>query len=102
MFMGNLSGLFFMLGGGLGCCACCGGVIGRVLSCVLGVRSLLSDVYFVLSVRVYRCLLHGLGQFWLQLGWQNSCSAMCSAFFLVLLGFYSKFGSLLVTLGVFR
>lgn len=59
--------LFFMLEGILGCCICCGGGC-KGLSSILGVSSLLFDMYFVLSVRICGCLLHGLGQFWLQLG----------------------------------
>ena len=81
MCMGNLSGLFFMWGNGLGCWGCCGSRGCKGFSCILGVSSLLSDIYFVLNVRACRCLLHGFGQFWLQLWWQKSCSAICSAFF---------------------
>jgi hypothetical protein len=75
--MGNLSGLFFILGGGFGCCGVGGG---KGFSCIMGVSSLLSDMYFVFSVRARGCLLQGFGQFWLQLCWQKSCSAICSAF----------------------
>ena len=79
--MGNLSGLFFMAGGGLVCWGCCSGGGCNRFSGIMGVRFLLSDMYFALSVRICGCLLHGIGQFWLQLWWQKSCSAMCSACF---------------------
>ena len=61
--MGNLSGLFFMLGGRLVCWGCCSGGGCRGFSGILGVSSLLSDMYFVLSVRACGCVLHGFGQF---------------------------------------
>ena len=50
-------------------------------SVILGVSSLLTDMYRALSVRACGCVLHVFGQFWLQLWWQNNCSAICSAFF---------------------
>ena len=78
--MGNFSGLFFMLGGGLGCSGCGGNGRRKGSSDILGVSSLLSDMYFVLSVRACGYLLQGVGQFWLQLWWQKNCSAICSAF----------------------
>ena len=61
--MGNLSGLFFMLGGGLGCSGCCGSSGYRVSSGILGVSSLFSVMYRVLRVRACGCLLHVFGQF---------------------------------------
>ena len=61
--MGNLSGLFFMLGGGLGCWGCCGSGGCKGFSGILGVSSLLSDMYVALSVRACGYLLHGFGQF---------------------------------------
>ena len=65
--MGNLIGLFFILEGGLGCWGCCGSGGCKEFSGVLGVSSLLSDIYFVLSVRACGCLLQGFEQLWLQL-----------------------------------
>ena len=44
--MGNLIGLFFMLGGGFGCWSCFGGGGYKELSGILGSNSLLSDIYF--------------------------------------------------------
>ena len=63
--MENFSGLFFILGGGLGCTSCVGGGS----SGTLGVSSLFTDMYCGLSVRACGCLLHEVGQFWLQLWW---------------------------------
>ena len=65
--MENFSGLFFMLDGELVCWGCCrgGGCIG--FSVILGISSLLSDMYLALSVRACGCVLHIFGQFWLQL-----------------------------------
>lgn len=65
--MGNLIGLFFILGGGLGFWGCCG--IGRCEGFVgiRGVSYVLFDIYLVLSVRACGCLLHMFMQFWLQL-----------------------------------
>ena len=63
--IGNFSGLFFMWGGGLGCSGCGGGGF----SGILGVSSLFTDMYCGLSVRACGCLLHEVGQFWLQLWW---------------------------------
>ena len=81
MWMENLRGLFFMLGGGLGCWGGCGSSRYNEFSCVLGVSSLFSDIYLAFSVRTYGCLVHGLVQFWLQLCWQKNCSAIRSAVF---------------------
>jgi hypothetical protein len=77
--MGNRSGLFFILGGGFGCWGCCGVGGGKGISGIMGVSSLLSDMYLIFSVRACGCLLQGFGQFWLQLWWQKSCSAIFSA-----------------------
>ena len=46
LYMGNLIGLFFMLGGGFGCWSCFGGGGYKELSGILGSNSLLSDIYF--------------------------------------------------------
>ena len=44
-------------------------------------------------------MLHVLGQFWLQLGRQNNCSVIYSAFFFpILLEFYNRLESHLLTL----
>lgn len=56
MCIGNLSGLFFYVGSGLGCCSCCGNGGCKGFSAIMGVSSLLSDMYFVLSVRACGCL----------------------------------------------
>ena len=74
--------VIFYVGGGLRYCICCGGGGCRGLSGILGVSILLFDMYFALSVLLCGCLLHGLGQFWLQRGWQNNFSTMCNVFFL--------------------
>ncbi len=66
--MGNPSGLFLMLGGGFGCCICCGNGGCRGFSGIMGVNSRLSEMYLALSVRICGCLLHGIEQSWLQLG----------------------------------
>ena len=79
--IGNLSGFFIILGGGLGWWGCCGNGGCRGFSCILGVNSLFTDMYCALSVRACGCLLHGFVQCWLQLWWQKSFSAICSAFF---------------------
>ena len=76
-------GYFFMLGGGLGCC---GSGRCNVFSCMLGVSSLFSYMYVGFSVRTCGCLLHGFGQFWVQLCWQKSCSAIHRAVFLSFVG----------------
>ena len=81
LWMGNLSGLFFMLGGGLDCRGCCGVVRCVGFSYTLGVSSLFSDIYLVLSVRVCGCMTQKFRQFWLQLCWQKSCSAIRNADF---------------------
>lgn len=57
--MRNFSGLFFMLGAGLGCSGC----DGEGSSGILGVSSLFTDMYCGLNVQACRCLLHGVGQF---------------------------------------
>lgn len=44
--IGNLMGLFFMLGGGFGCWGCCGCGGCKGLTRVLGSNSLLSEMYF--------------------------------------------------------
>ena len=85
--MGNFSGLFFMLGGGLFCWVCCIGGGCEGFSGILGV-SLLSVMYFGLSVRACECVLHGFIQFWLQLWWQKNCSAICSACFSSFVGVF--------------
>ena len=50
--MENLRGLFFMLGGGLGCWGCRGSGGCRGVSNILGVSSMFSDMYFVKCVGV--------------------------------------------------
>ena len=47
----------------------------------LGTRCWLFETYFALSVRAGGCLVQGFEQFGVHLGWQNSCSAIWSAFF---------------------
>ena len=67
--MENLIGLFFTCRGGLGCWDCCGRGGCRGFIGILGVKSLLSDMYCILSVRAWGWLSHVVGPFWLQLGW---------------------------------
>ncbi len=51
-----------------------------------------SEMYCGLSVLVCMWLVQGVGQFWLQVGLQNNCVAIFSAFFfLVLLGVCNMF-----------
>ena len=79
---GKIAWIVFYVRGGLGCWGCCGSGGCRGVSNIVGVSSLFSDMYCVLSVRACECLLHGIGQFGLQLGWQKSFSAICNAFFI--------------------
>ena len=59
--MGNFSGLFMMLVGGLASCICWGGsVLGGLVS-VVGVIDWLVVIYLALSVRGGGCLVHGVG-----------------------------------------
>ena len=61
MWMGNLSGFFSMLAGGLGCWGCCGSGGCKGFACILGVSSLFPDIYLALSMRICGFLLHRFG-----------------------------------------
>ena len=89
--IGNLLGLFSTFVGGGECWGCCGIEGSTGLSIILGCSSLFSEMYCVLSVLVGIWFVQGVGQFWLQVGLQNNCVAIFSAFFLVLLGICSMF-----------
>lgn len=54
--------------GAVGCCVSCGSNVCMGLSDMLGINSLLSNMYFVLSVRLCGWSLDWLGQFVVQLG----------------------------------
>ena len=57
-----------MFGGGVGWCGVCK-VSGRGgLTCVIGVKFWLFEMYWVLSVRAGGCCVHEFGQFAVQLG----------------------------------
>ena len=86
MWMESLSGLFFVLGGGLGCWDCCGSNGCKGFTCILNVSSLFPDIYLAFNVQACGCVLHRFGQFWLQFCWQKSCSAIRSAVFLSFVG----------------
>ena len=85
-FIGNLLRFFIIFVGGLGCCGCCGsgGCVGH--SFVLGRSSLFLEMYCVLSVLVCVWLRHGMWQFCLHDGVQNSCVAIFNALISNLVG----------------
>ena len=84
--IGNLHGLFSTFVGGGECWGCCG--IGRCtgLSIILRCSSLFSEMYCVLDVLVCMWLVQWVGQFWMQVGLENSCVAIFSAFASSLVG----------------
>jgi hypothetical protein len=84
--IGNLFGLFIIFVGGDGYWGCCGGVWCIGLSTILGCSSLFSEMYRALSVLVWMWLGQRVGQFWLQVGLQNSCVAIFSALISSLVG----------------
>jgi hypothetical protein len=87
------------LGGGLGCWGCCGSGGYMGFTGILGVRSMLSDMYFVLSVRAWGCLLQGLGSFGYNFVGRRVVMLFVVLLLPILLVFYNTFESLLVTLG---
>ena len=74
----NLLWLFSTFVGGGECWGCCAIEGCTRLSIILGCNVLFSEMYCVLSVLDFMWLVHGVGQFWLQVGLQNNCVAIFS------------------------